>query len=119
MGMTNSNDVARTVVLAVFAFVGVMILLMVFSMPMMAGMHAGTWGTDTGTFGLTGWLWMGLLPLVVLVLLLYGGLRLLRSDDRHDPAIDELRQAYARGDLTDEEFETRRQRLEDERDRRS
>lgn len=117
--MTTSNDLARTVVLAVLAFVGVMILLMAFSMPMMAGMHAGTWGTDTGTWGLTGWLWMGLLPLLVLVLLLYGGLRLLSDDDGHDPAIDELRQAYARGDLTDEEYESRRQRLEEGHDGRS
>jgi putative membrane protein len=31
-----------------------------------------------------------------------------------DPAIEELRHAYARGDLTDEEYESRRERLERE-----
>lgn len=31
----------------------------------------------------------------------------------HNPALEELRMAYARGDLTDEEFQQRRERLQD------
>lgn len=58
------------------------------------------------------WLFSGLVPLVLLVgagYLLYSALG---SDrDRTDPAIEELRAAYARGDLTDEEFEARYERL--------
>jgi putative membrane protein len=54
--------------------------------------------------------------LLVLALLLAGGYLLLRSvggerEDERDPALEELRRAYARGDLTDEEFEHRRERL--------
>lgn len=59
-----------------------------------------------------------LIPIVVMLLvggaggyLIYRGLRR-AIGHRTDPAIEELRQAYARGDLTDEEFEQRRERLQ-------
>lgn len=73
----------------------------------------------TGVGGMPGhggagvwWLLSGLVPLVLVVgagYLLYSALG---SDrDRTDPAIEELRAAYARGDLTDEEFDARYERL--------
>lgn len=37
--------------------------------------------------------------------------------DSTDPALEELRRAYARGDIDDDEYERRRTRLEDEPDR--
>jgi len=37
-----------------------------------------------------------------------------QGDDSSDPAVKELRAAYARGDLSDEEYERRRDRLETE-----
>jgi putative membrane protein len=55
-------------------------------------------------------------PLAFLVLALVGGYLLVRrasdAGGANDPAVEELRRAYARGDLSDEEFERRRERLE-------
>ena len=64
--------------------------------------------------GVTGFGWLlGLVPLLVLVLVVWVGYLLLTGDEGgdRDPAIRELRAAYARGDLTTEEFEERMQRL--------
>ncbi|ELY35161.1 SHOCT domain-containing protein [Haloferax volcanii] len=45
-----------------------------------------------------------------------GGVLLFRAlrdgDDGSDGALDELRRAYARGDIDDEEFDRRRERLD-------
>lgn len=79
-----------------------------------------------GLFG-AGHMWMpGLwwfLAILALPLILIGGLvylvYTLRDDTpRPDPALAELRVAYARGELSDEEFERRRERLRDPRDHR-
>nr|WP_245809964.1 SHOCT domain-containing protein [Halorubrum vacuolatum] len=61
------------------------------------------------------WMW-ALLSIVPLLLILGVGYLLYRGvrgseTNRPDPALEALRAAYARGDLTDEEFETRRERL--------
>jgi len=57
-----------------------------------------------------------LFPLIFLLILLGGGYlvfrRMSETQTSQDPAMEELRTAYARGDLTDEEFEARRERLE-------
>lgn len=52
--------------------------------------------------------WIGLLAVLV------GGYLLVRGRDgeEHDEALAQLRTAYARGDLSDEEFERRRERLD-------
>lgn len=74
------------------------------------GMTGGPYG-GSGGFGLVGF---GL-QLVFLLVLLGGGYvlarRLLNQRESHDSALEELRIAYARGDLSDEEFETRRSKL--------
>jgi putative membrane protein len=74
----------------------------------------GMWGTATP------W-WMLLVGLVVqfsllaaLVVAGYLGYRALTDSTPDDAALEELRRAYARGDLTDEEFERRRERLTDD-----
>jgi putative membrane protein len=69
-------------------------------------------GTATGPW-LIGW-GLGILILVGLGVLLYRALRG-QSAQESDPAIEELRTAYARGDLSDEEFERRRDRLQRDR----
>ncbi|MFC3959489.1 SHOCT domain-containing protein [Halovivax cerinus] len=71
------------------------------------GMMGGGWGLFGGTMGL---LWMGLLVAAVL----YVGSSLLslgsgRTDER---SLSVLRDRYARGDLSEEEYERRRERLE-------
>jgi len=52
-------------------------------------------------------------PLIFLLILLGGGYlvfrRMSETQTSQDPAMEELRTAYARGDLTDEEFEARRE----------
>jgi putative membrane protein len=55
-------------------------------------------------------------PAYLLVILLDGGYlifqRMNETQTSRNPAMEELRTAYARGDLTDEEFEARRDKLE-------
>jgi putative membrane protein len=114
----SSTDLVRPLLIVVAALVLIPVLMMAIMMPMM-----GFWGwghtadggmwSGAGTGG--GWLWlvMGLVPLLVVVgisYLVYTGLRR-DSPDMTDGAIEELRHAYARGDLSDEEFEQRRERL--------
>ncbi|WP_236039612.1 SHOCT domain-containing protein [Haloarcula salinisoli] len=70
----------------------------------------GGWGLLGGAMGLWGLLWMGLL--VALPLYLVWKLRTHRDDERGDRSMEVLRERYARGDLSDEEFEQRREQLE-------
>ncbi|RLM53347.1 SHOCT domain-containing protein [Halobellus sp. Atlit-31R] len=89
------------------------------------GMAGGTWGPmhgsgmGPGAIGTqSGW-WLFLAAawrVLLLVALVGGGYLLYRAvaADRADPAITELRRAYARGDLSEEEYERRRNRLQQE-----
>lgn len=81
----------------------VMALVMPFGATMMGtayGYHTGGW------FGL-----FAVVPLLLLVLLGWLGYRLLTDEDSEDQALETLRVAYARGDITTEEFEERSKRL--------
>jgi putative membrane protein len=119
-----SNTLDRKLVWVVLALVGALVVLPAFAMgfgtmgtgPMMGGAwDHGVWGADGGS----GWMLVGvamqLLFLAVVVGVGYLGYRALTSaGETTDPAIEELRSAYARGDIDDEEFERRRERLADE-----
>jgi putative membrane protein len=75
------------------------------------GMMGGGWG-DMGGLGLFGggmFLWPFLL--VGLVLLLVYRTNREEQTSKTDTALAELRERYARGELSDEEFETRRSSL--------
>ncbi|WP_341538990.1 SHOCT domain-containing protein [Natrarchaeobius chitinivorans] len=94
--------------------------MMAVAWPMMGlwgGGHMWTDGTGNGFGAVASWLAIWI-PLVVVVFagtyLLY---RITGSDERRDrdEALEELRLAYARGDLTDEEFTNRRERLQREK----
>jgi putative membrane protein len=91
-----------------------MMLLITPMVGMWGGNHMWTGGMGPGT-GL-GWLWP-LLWLAILVGVSYVLYTLLggSEDQQTDPAIEELRAAYARGELSDEEFETRLERLRNDR----
>jgi putative membrane protein len=75
------------------------------------GMMDG-YGRSVGWWPLVGMV----VQLVFLLALLGGGYLVFRRVTDHqadrDRAVEELRVAYARGELTDEEFETRRDTLE-------
>lgn len=83
--------------------------------PMMGGpAHHGAWGTGDGPRG-----WMlalgAVTQLLALAVVVGGGYLVYRTlvgdGESTDPARQELRTAYARGELSDEEFERRRDRL--------
>lgn len=113
----SDRTLVRVILFVLAVLVLAPLLTMGFAMPMMSSMG---WGWhDAGLGGVAPWwgLGMGVLWLALLVALGYVGYRWVvddRTTRRVDPALDELRLAYARGDLTDEEFEARRAVLEDD-----
>jgi putative membrane protein len=121
--MSSSDLDTRTLVLLVLAAIVVLPLLTMglgggMGGPMMYGGGGGMWGGDTaaapGWVLLVGVLWR-VLSLAAVVAVGYFVYRGLTGDGRGtDGAVEELRLAYARGDLSDEEFERRRERLERE-----
>lgn len=110
MTTESTGDSVSTVVLLVLAIVVLAPMLMMgLGVPMM-GM-VGMWGT-TGVAPV--WMvGMGLVWLLVFVGIGYLVYRALAGGtaSRTDSALEELRLAYARGDLSDEEFENRREKL--------
>jgi putative membrane protein len=120
------NTTDRQLPWVVLALVGALIVLPAFAMgfgmmgmgPMMGGAwDHGIWGASAGA---SDWVFvvglgMQLLFLALLVGAGYLGYRALTSSDGStDSAKEELRSAYARGDLDGEEFERRRKQLEAE-----
>ena len=118
---TNSTD--KQLVTIVLIVLGAMVILPVLFMgfgmmgfgPMTAGMWGGhMWGEGT----VPGWMVLvGLLmQLLFLAAIVGAGYLIYRAvttaDSGTDQALEELRLAYARGDLTDEEYEQRKEALE-------
>lgn len=112
---TADGSLVRGILLAVLILIALPFVLMILMMPMM-----GAWGIGH----MSGWMWnetgaswvfIGMW-LVMLGILLGGGYLLYRTvrtqPNTSDPEVAELRAAYARGDLSDEEFEERRNRLQ-------
>lgn len=113
--MSSSNQLDTTTI--ILLILGAIILLPLLTMGMGFGGMMG-YGGMMGQYGGTGgwWPFVGMLvPLVFLLILLGGGYLILRrgtdGPSAQDPAIEELRTAYARGELSDEEFEQRRAKL--------
>lgn len=110
--MTTDDSVLETVLIVVGVFLAIPLLMMVVMTPM-AGL-AG-WGHMSGGTGGWGSLLWSVIPLVILVgaiYILYANSSTERT--KTDTALAELRTAYARGDLSDEEFQTRRENLRSE-----
>lgn len=111
-----TDDLLRALLVLVALFLLAPLFGMAVFVPALFGLGpGGMMGGGTGIW----WLFSGLVPLVLVVgagYLLYSAFG--SDPDRSDPAIEELRAAYARGDLTDEEFEARYERLRrtDDRD---
>lgn len=117
MPSQRTTDRTLQIVLAVIAVIVLLpVLMMVAAFPLM-----GRWGGMMGGYGGYGMspLWgIGML-LVWLVVLVGGGYLIYRwlSGSRAvaaDPALEELRLEYARGNVTEEEYEERRARLREE-----
>jgi len=118
---TNSDDTRLVTLLLVI--IGAVFIFPLFFMgfgmmgfgPMMGGMWGGhMWGDGT----MPGWMFtIGIvIQLLFLAALVGGGYLIYRAvtgdGSDSDQALEELRLAYARGELTDEEYEQRREALE-------
>jgi putative membrane protein len=110
----NSDSLLRIVLVVLAVIILAPILMMVLAFPLFGmwggGMMSGFDGSGVAP------MWGFAIPLVWLAILLGGGYILYRGivgsrSTRSDPARDELRLAYARGDLSDEEFEERQSKL--------
>ncbi|MFA9418449.1 SHOCT domain-containing protein [Natrinema sp. HArc-T2] len=110
--MSSSNQFDTTTI--ILLILGTLIVLPVLTMGF-GGMMG--YGGMMGQYGGTGgwWLFGMLVPFIFLLVLLGGGYLVLQrvtdSQTPHDPAMEELRTAYARGEFSDEEFKERRRRL--------
>jgi putative membrane protein len=115
---SDRSSLVRAALVVVAIVFGLPLLTMLFAVPMLGMWAVGgghMWGGATGAPEFL----VVLLLLVPLLLVLLAVAYVARSLSRDaggaaDPALDELRRAYARGDLTDEEFERRRERLREE-----
>ena len=88
--------------------------MMAFAMPMMGMMGwwgRGMFGTGFSSLWGVGMMLVWLLVLVGISYFLYRGLIGHVNDSQTDRALEELRIAYARGELSEQEFEERRERL--------
>ncbi|KYH24138.1 hypothetical protein HAPAU_37810 [Halalkalicoccus paucihalophilus] len=74
------------------------------------GMMGGGWGLFGGAMGLWGLLWMGLLLAIPLYLIFALATR--TGAGNNERPLSTLRERYARGELSDDEFERRREQLE-------
>ena len=112
VAMTQANTLLKlAIVVGVLLFVLPAVMWMI-----MPHSQAGVWSHmgDGIWFVFGGWLMMVLVPLLFVLLVGYfiyavamGG-----SED-NDNALETLREAYARGDIDDEEFDRRRRKLQE------
>lgn len=114
--MANDSSIVRLLFLIGLIILLVPLLMMVVFMPMMWGM--GLWG-QMGQWGsMPGMGWIGLLmwlfPLLILLGASYFIYKIFLGTNGRDadPALRELRISYARGELSEEEFEQRHERLQ-------
>lgn len=113
--MATDDTLVRTLLIVILAILLLPFLMMALAWPMMGVWGGGhMWNGEMWdvTGGVWPWLLTWLIFLFVLVgvgYVLYRGIS--RSGSRTDPALEELRLAYARGELSEEEFESRRDRL--------
>ncbi|ELY87338.1 hypothetical protein C483_18653 [Natrialba hulunbeirensis JCM 10989] len=119
--MSTDDSLLRTIVIVIAVIVLLPLLMLVVALPMMGVWGGGhMWNGGGGMWDSTGATWMWLLMSVVPLLVLLGIGYLLYSAVRHsggtqqDAAIEELRIAYARGEISEDEFENRRKRLQRE-----
>jgi len=108
------NQLVTIVLLVLATVIAVPILFMSFGMLGSGPMMGGMWGSQAWGGGTAPW-WMlaaglavQLLFLVAAVAAVYLLYRAITGTGDADRALEELRLAYARGDITDEEYEQRK-----------
>ena len=114
--MSQTESLTRTVLLVLLALVAIPLVMMLVMMPLMGGfgwaqMGGWMWNGSGGWIGMLLTMLLPLLPLVGVGALIARSLTS-TSTQSADDAVAELRRAYARGELSDDEFERRRERLE-------
>lgn len=113
---TATDSLPWVVLILVLALLLVPALLVLLVMPVV-GVGMMGWGMGGSVVSPVLAVVSGLVPLVLLVAVGYLAYRAFAGRGRpagRDPAIEELRMAFARGDLSHEEFEERRDLLERE-----
>lgn len=105
------SQIGQVVIIALVIIVLTPLLLMMTMMPMMMGGMAGNGTMTMSPMWSLIMMLGGFFVLLAIGYILYRALRGAVKDT--DPAIEELRMAYARGDITKEEFEQRMNDLGD------
>lgn len=101
------DDTAKLLIGLLALIVLFPVLVMALVMPFGSMMMGTTYGVYPG-----GWYAVfAIVPFVLVLLIGWLAYRFLSTESGEDPAVGELRDAYARGDLTTEEFEERLERL--------
>lgn len=113
--MSSNDGLLRLLLIVVAVILLVPLSMMLFMLPMMGLGHM--WYVNGTRGSLWAWIVILLVCLVVIFGILYLVYRALTGlqSQRSDAALEELRRTYARGQLTDEEFEERRARLKGEK----
>lgn len=121
-GRRSENTDDNRLLTIVLITLAVLVLFPLFFMGFgMMGFHSmgGMWGSSLWVDGtISGWMivFAAVMRLLFLALIIGAGYLVFRAitgtDGDSDRALEELRLAYARGDLDDEEYEQRREALE-------
>lgn len=109
--MTSNNFEVETISTVLAALLAIPLVIMGVLMPLMVLVKGGKMMGAVGSLGMI----MPIIPLAILSVLAYSLYTYSGSDEERQKSgssLEELRSAYARGDLSDEEFENRRDRLQ-------
>lgn len=116
---TDDTRLVAIILVIVAALIIFPMVVMGFGMMGVGPMTGGMWGGGMSNGGtIPGWLFLVgiVMQLLFLAALVGGGYLVYRAvaggDSGSDRALEELRLAYARGELSDEEYEQRREALE-------
>jgi putative membrane protein len=117
--MPEDTDDTRLITILLIVIGAIIILPMGFEMMGFGSMMGGMWGGGMwGDGAVSGWMFIvGIVMQLLFLVAPVGGEYLLYravtgGESDFDQAMEELRLAYARGDLTDEEYEQRKTALE-------
>ena len=106
------SQFVRLLIIALAIIFLLPLVLMVVLMPMMMVMMGGMDVNGTMTMSPIWGIVMMVGGLAILLGLAYGLYRILGESVTEEPALEELRMAYARGDISQEEYEQRKDDLE-------